>query len=99
MVALNENEFKAIKQTLKKYSPRQTAHMMKRSTASVFRVKASKDFTEYKLLAKTTHQAKHPRIPLWKQLRDARIEELNALLDQRFIQRKTIINRIIELRS
>lgn len=99
MSKLNEGEFKAIQKSLKQYSPKQTAYMMKRSLACILRIKGSKNFTEYKELVKSEHTAKRPRIPLWRQVRDARIEELNALLDHKMIRRRVIIQRILDLRS
>lgn len=99
MSKINEEEFKSIKKSLKSYRPKQVANMMHRSLAVVLRAKGCKDFVEYKELVTSEHTAKKPRKPMWMQIRDARIEELSALLDIKFNKRKTIVNRIIELRS
>lgn len=79
MNRVTEQEFKAIKKHLRLSSVRSTARTMQRSESCIMRIKASKDFKEYRLLVVAEHTAKKPRTPLAIRIHNAQIAELLAI--------------------
>lgn len=95
---ITEQEFKAVKKHLKLSSVKSTASTMMRSESCIMRIKASKDFKEYKLLVTAEHKAKKPRTPLPIRIHNARIEELMAIRSRgRMAAYKATCERLREL--
>lgn len=93
---LSEQEFKAIKKA-KNVDVKTLAGTMQRSQALIIKVRASKDYQAYKELIKSEHLTRGKRVPLKKQISDAKIEELLTVRSRgRFGAYKYACNRLKE---
>lgn len=94
---LTEQEFKSTKKHLKTASVKSTARTMSRSESCILRIKASKDFKEYKELVRAEHKAKNPRVPLPIQLRQMEVKTLLTIKSKGAFKTRYINRRLREL--